>query len=800
MDRITGSTTISLNVDVLASGPWDARSIIPYVSGLKDNQTLPYPYAGMVVTVYNDTEENNGIYYCTDKGGNIEFADGSSVWVKTGSGGGVTGGTYVVSAGTINFSGTTSATTFPVSGFSYVTGGTVINNTISGYTNTSGSTPVFGGIINSITGGSYSDGTITLSGSGNFSNTISGFNVLSGTGVSAFTFNTSNYDLNLTLNDTTSITRSLSILASDLRVTGGTYNPLNGEATFTNNTGGTFNVTGFLVNYTNYYTTGSTYSPSTGIITFNRTDTYPAYSATGFNYVTGFTIYSNNTLSGVTNTGQTINGGTINAVTGGTLVGGTLYLSGTGNFTSSIPGFGTLQNAEFLTGATVYSDNTISGMTNSGSSRNFGQVTSVTGGSYNKNTGIITLTGSNINSQTIEGFNYVTGFTVNPNNGISGYTNISGTSVAFGGMINAVTGGSFSNNTLYLSGTGNILSGVSITGFSTNTGMVYTGGTSTAGTGGTTNITATLIESGQTTGVTFSLSGALSFTNSNVTKREVGGIGNGSNFFETGKTLQEIIQQIFYPIDAPTITNIGKTLTKGGLTNDLYVVGTVGLVSLTATYTSGTSVAGVYTKTTGPVTSFVFSGYTSPIPAVTAYTSLNTTAYTVSSSYSVVKGYNTWTCDINYSSGEQPVYDNGTPYYGAGVAQFVSPGTVTPSNVRIEGVYPVSATTTAGNTSFTQQSLVSMITNTTLTITLAAENSLSFRQSFLLPQDLDSRFSSLGLYNSLTGNYDPVTILSLFEKTTYGTITIGGDNVTYHRYTYKIPDLTGESIYKLTFS
>ena len=743
MNRITGSTTVSLNVDVLASGPWDARSIIPFFSGLTDNQTLPYPYAGMVVTVYNDSDETkNGIYYCSNKGGNIEFADGTSEWVRAGGGDGT------------------------------LTGGTVVNNRISGATN-SGFTSYFGEVV-AVTGGTYNNGTITLSGSGSLSN-ITGFNVLSGTGISAFTFNNSNYDLTLTDNNGNPYTESLSILASDLRVTGGTYNPLNGTATFTNNTGGTFPVTGFLVDYTNFYTTGSTYDPNQGIITFNRTDLQPAYSATGFNYVTGFTISSDNTISGYTNiSGATVAyGGTINSITGGTFSNGTLLFSGSGNILSGV---------------------TITGLTD-----NY-----TTGSTYNPSTGIINFSGTGSQPQySATGFNYVTGFTVNTNNTISGYTNISGSSVAYGGIINAVTGGSFSNNTLYLSGTGNILSGVSITGFSTQVGgSVYTGGTSTAGTGGTTNITGTLIESGQTTGVTFSLSGALSFTNSNVTKREVGGIGDGSNFFANGKTLQEIIQQIFYPVDSPTITNIGKTLTNSGsLSSALQIVGTTGSIILNPTYTSGTSVTILGTKRTGPVSSFVFSGYTQPSPAVTGYTTNSTTAYTVNSNYSVVKGYNTWTCDINYSIGEQPVYDDGNPYYGAGVNQFIQAGTVTPSNVTIEGVYPVSATTTTGNLSiFTQQTLVSMITNTALTITLAAENSSSFRQSFILPQDLDGRFSSLGLFNSLTGNYDPVTILSLFDKTSYGNLVIGGDTVAYYRYTYKIPDLTGQSIYKLTFS
>ena len=658
MNRITGSTTISLNVDVLASGPWDARSIIPFYSGLTDNVTLPYPYEGMVVTVYNDSDETkNGIYYCSNKGGNIEFADGTSEWIKAGGGDGT------------------------------LTGGTVSNNKISGATS-SGYTQYWGEVV-AITGGSYNDGTVTFSGSGPFSSTISGFNVLSGTGVDvSYINNSNNYGLKIDatnqqisfkLNNGTILSAYTGSL-KDFYVTAGTYTSETGVVRFFNTSGGSFEVSGFTSGLTNYYTTGSTYNPTTGIITFNRTDLQPAYSATGFNYVTGFTISSANT--------------------------------------------------------------------------------------------------------------------------ISGYTNISGATVAFGGTINAVTGGSFSNNTLYLSGTGNILSGISITGFSTQVGSsVYTGGTSTAGTGGTTNITGTLIESGKTTGVTFSLSGALSFTNSNFTKREVGGIGNGSNFFSTGKTLQEIIQQIFYPVDSPTITDIGKTLTKGGLTNDLYIVGTTGSVVLNATYTSGTSVTTLGTKRTGPVSSFVFSGYTQPSPAVTGFTTNSTTAYTVNSNYTVVIGYNTWTCNINYSVGEQPVYDNGSPYYGADVNQFIQAGTVTPSNVTIEGVYPVSATTTTGNLSiFTLQTLVSMITNTTLTITLAAENSSSFRQSFILPSNLDSRFTSLGLLNSLTGNYDPVTTLNLFNKTTYGTITIGGDNVTYYQYTYKIPDLTGQSIYKLTFS
>lgn len=65
--------------------------------------------------------------------------------------------------------------------------------------------------------------------------------------VTGMTFNDSTYDLTISRVDGVSFTENLGVLATDIYITGGTYNPLNGTATFTNNTGGTFNVTGFYV-------------------------------------------------------------------------------------------------------------------------------------------------------------------------------------------------------------------------------------------------------------------------------------------------------------------------------------------------------------------------------------------------------------------------------------------------------------------------------------------------------------------------------------------------------------------------
>lgn len=112
-----------------------------------------------------------------------------------------------------------------------------------------------------ITGGTYSAGTTRLFDSSGNTITIGGyFTPSDDIYVSGLTFNTSNYDLTVKRNDGVNFTQNLSILASDLTITGGTYNPSTGTATFTNNTGGTFNVTGFLTGFTDIFVTGATFN------------------------------------------------------------------------------------------------------------------------------------------------------------------------------------------------------------------------------------------------------------------------------------------------------------------------------------------------------------------------------------------------------------------------------------------------------------------------------------------------------------------------------------------------------------
>jgi hypothetical protein len=189
---------------------------------------------------------------------------------------------------------------------------------------------VSGNTGTSITGFTYQDNTFTIidNNGGVFNATI---NTMTGLTVNGDVSGTTYYG------DGSNLT---GIVFNDVFVTGGTYS--NGTATFTNNTGGTFNVSGFYTgetSYVNSLTTGVGLSANTtnGNITIlntlpdqtvvlnngsniNVTGTYPNFTidVTGVTdnnqFVTGYT-YLNNTFNIADNSGNTFNA-TINTVTG----------------------------------------------------------------------------------------------------------------------------------------------------------------------------------------------------------------------------------------------------------------------------------------------------------------------------------------------------------------------------------------------------------------------------------------------------------------------------------------------------
>ena len=64
MARNIGTFNFPANFEVTKLGPIDARSQTGLKSELTDG-SLPFPYLGMLVSVTDDTAENNGLYLLT---------------------------------------------------------------------------------------------------------------------------------------------------------------------------------------------------------------------------------------------------------------------------------------------------------------------------------------------------------------------------------------------------------------------------------------------------------------------------------------------------------------------------------------------------------------------------------------------------------------------------------------------------------------------------------------------------------------------------------------------------------------
>jgi hypothetical protein len=393
-----------------------------------------------------------------------------------------------------------------------VTGGTYSNNTFT-YTNNTGGT--FNTSFNTLTGLTV-NGNLNVTGNTNIgesltANTISantlnvnGVNITGDTYVTGLTFNTGNYNLTIGRNDGVTFTDSLSILAGDLSVTGGTYDIFTGDATFTNNTGGTFVVSGFLVGYTDLLVTGATYN--------NNTFTFKNSSGGTFDV-------SFNTVTGLTSTG-TIQSSILSATTYQNLpdnvTGNYLPLSG-----------GTVSGStNFTNGLTA---NTISATTY----QNLPTDVRVTGSTYSNN--LFTYTNNTGGTFNVL-FNTVTGLTVNGNLIVTGTTSSSSISATTYQNLPTdvrVTGGTYSNGTI----------------------------TFTNNTGGTFNVT------GLVTGTTTTIGGEyLPLSGGTVTGQTIFNQGVTANTISatTYQNLPDNVTGNYLPLSGGTVT--GQTIFNQGLT------------------------------------------------------------------------------------------------------------------------------------------------------------------------------------------------------------------------------------------
>jgi hypothetical protein len=274
------------------------------------------------------------------------------------------------------------------------------------------------------------------------------------------TLNLSNYDLILTRNDGVSLTTNLGLLSSDVTITGGTYNPNNGVITFSNNTGGTFSVSGFSSGMTDTTITNFTYNNNR----FTITDSSGGTFSSNINSVTGLT--SNGTISSNILSATTYQGLPLDIkVTGGTYSNGsTIFTNNTGG-TFTVNGFYTGFTGGVVSGLTAV---TISATTY----QNLPLDIKVTGGTYNA--GTATFTNNTGGTFTVNGFstaiNFTGGTVTGPTQFTSGLTaNTFSASTYLGLPIDIrVTGGTYSNGTATF--TNNTGGTFNVSGFSTGGG------------------------------------------------------------------------------------------------------------------------------------------------------------------------------------------------------------------------------------------------------------------------------------------------------------------------------------------
>ena len=196
-----------------------------------------------------------------------------------------------------------------ISGVTYTSGsglltltrnnGGTLTTTISGLT----STDQF------VSGGTFNTGTDNIDFIGNSTDTTfsvdlsSLISTVSGdTYVVSGNADAGNQTLTFTNNSggTFNVTNAAALFSdNDINVTGGTYNPTNGCVTFVTNSGTTFDVCGFLTGMTDTYVTGYTYN-NANTFTISRTDGASLYAS--FDTVTGLTSTGNITITGTSKT------------------------------------------------------------------------------------------------------------------------------------------------------------------------------------------------------------------------------------------------------------------------------------------------------------------------------------------------------------------------------------------------------------------------------------------------------------------------------------------------------------------
>jgi hypothetical protein len=270
----------------------------------------------------------------------------------------------------------------------------------------------------------------------------------------------------------------------------------------------------------------------------------------------------------------------------------------------------------------------------------------------------------------------------------------------------------------------------------------------------------------------------------------VGGYPSGTTVNSLlGDSFTEFVDTLLFPTVNPTYvlpTNVFST----NATTLQTVAASISITS-TATFSKGSILIGSS-----------FQNYRSGNPINYNYSdpSGNTLIQDVSSAsltniqtingYKVLVGYQTFSNNVQYAIGPQPLDNKGMPYGSP-----LPAGTSSTINVILEGVYPLFATTVSIGT-LTQQTLVSMCTANNTQFTMAAESGGN-KQTFDIPDawlgyPTSRPLVGVGTYNTVSGTWDhqggtQATSLT-YWTTSAVTHTISSILTNYTRYTYNGTD------------
>jgi hypothetical protein len=295
--------------------------------------------------------------------------------------------------------------------------------------------------------------------------------------------------------------------------------------------------------------------------------------------------------------------------------------------------------------------------------------------------------------------------------------------------------------------------------------------------------------------------GGETYQNPNPTIEGVGGIPDGSTYFLSAKTFAQVMEDMFYPLAFPSFTNPSNTLNDNVSPPDLVIAGTDLSFNLTSTLNRGTitpaygtdgkrSGPGIAVHFNGPDVSIVYDSYPG-----------STKTHTIPA-YDVSIGYQTWYSYWDVSTGNQPLDSKGNPYMSPYPSQALAP-----ASTRIEGVYPIYATT-ANITTLSQQPLISMINGNQIQLLMVAEPPFgSDRQKFDLPNAwISSRpLISIQFYSELEQAWKfeggtAASSLTYWTASNPGNKLIQGNSIPYTRYSYNPAERQGQVLYRLNFS